>query len=100
MLNFKTETEAIRHAEDNISKYDYEIVNVDGRQAFLSATGLPIEEFFRNRIEPMVEEFLSEFDIKDMDDTVAFLGAELEGMVRDKIEEETGIKILSANLTY
>ena len=100
MMRFKTEAEAIEYAQENIGKYDYEIAEVDGKQAFLSSTGLPIEEFLRNRIEPMVEEFLKEFDIKDLDDTVAFLGAELEGMVIDKIERETGIRILSARMCY
>lgn len=100
MKEFKTEEAAIEYAEEEIGKYDYEIVLVDGKKTFLCATGLPLEEVIRYRIEEILGDFakLMGEDDEDMEieDGINFIGAQMEEKMCEMIEEYLDLKILCA----
>ena len=102
MISFRTDEAALEYAEDNIGKYDYEIVKVNDELTFLCSTSLPIEEHIRNPIENVIREFLNSLPINDngyKDDVIAFMGAELCGKTIEMLDLES-IKILCAYQSY
>jgi len=102
MISFRTDKAALEYAEDNLGKYEYEIVKVDDKLTYLCATTLPIEEALRDPIEDAIREFLEKLPISDngyKDDVIAFMGAELCGKTIDMLNEES-INILCAHQSY
>ena len=102
MISFRTDKAALEYAEDNLGKYEYEIVKVNGELTYLCATTLPIEEALRDPIETAIEKFLDNMQIKDSIykmDVIAFMGAELCGKAMDMLDKES-IKILCAHQCY
>lgn len=101
MKQFRTETGALEYAE-NLKKTEKEVAMVGGIKYLLSSTTIPEEEMIREPLEIMLKEFLKymEYDEDEIDDTVAYLGAQLTEMVKEKITEETGIEFLSAHQSF
>ena len=102
MISFRTDKAALEYAEDNLGKYEYEIVKVDDKLTYLCSTTLPIEEALRDPIEEAIREFLDNLPINDngyKDDVIAFMGAELCGKAMDMLDKES-IKILCAHQCY
>lgn len=101
---FSSDDEAVEYAEKNIGKYNAEIVKIEGKKTLLSATGLPMEDRFRDPIEQIVRDFIKEMgedpENMDMEDVVMYIGAQLEGTLEDLIEKNTGLRILSAGQEY
>ena len=102
MISFRTDKAALEYAEDNIGKYDYEIVKVGDELTFLCSTSFPIEEHLRDPIEAAIRDFLNDLPINDngyKDDVIAFMGAELCGKAIEMLDLES-IKILCAYQSY
>jgi len=103
-LRFRTEDSALEYAEENIGKYDYEVVEVDGVKTILSATHLPGDELIRNDIESIAERLvrLAGKDPDDMDtlDEINFFGAEITSYILERLQELLGIEYLSAGMDY
>lgn len=101
-VNFKTRIDALNYASDTIGKNDYELVYVQDKLTFLTSTNIPIELRFREPIEIIVEDFLKEirYEAHDIDDIANYIGAEICSILIDKIEEETGVSILSSYDCY
>lgn len=101
MRHFKTEAGALEYAE-NLKKSEKEVAMIGGIKYLLSSTAIPEEEMIREPLEVMIQEFLEfmEYDEDKIEDTVAYLGAQLTEIVEDKITEETGIEFLSAGQCY
>lgn len=101
---FETEEAALKYAAENISKYDYEIVLVNGKKTFLCATSLPIEAQIRDRIESILYDFVKllgeDPDDLYIDDGINYIGAQMDEKISEMIEERLDVKILSANLTF
>ena len=101
---FKTEEAALKYAVENIGKYDYEIVLVNGKKTFLCATSLPIEAQIRERIEGILTDFVEllgeDPDDIDITDGVNFIGVQMEEKMHEMIEEYLNLKILSACLDF
>lgn len=101
---FETEEAALKYAVENISKYDYEIVLVNGKKTFLCATLLPIEAQIRDRIESILYDFVKllgeDPDDLYIDDGINYIGAQMDEKISEMIEERLDVKILSANLTF
>ncbi len=105
MLKFKTEEAAMEYAENNIGKYDCEVVTVDGHPALLSATSLPEEARFRSPIEEALISFFKEVGFNGNNDvdaeTIAIdIGAEISSNLIDAIEKYTPVKILSPHVEF
>lgn len=101
MRHFKTEAGALEYAE-NLKKSEKEVAMIGGIKYLLSSTTIPEEEIIREPLEVMIQEFLEfmEYDEDKIEDTVAYLGAQLTEIVKDKITEEAGIEFLSAGQCY
>lgn len=102
MKEFTNKFDIIEYAE-NIGKYDYEIAKVEGKPAMLSSTILPFEEIFRYPIEEIVRDVLGEMGFEDknkIDDISMFIGAEMEGVLIDMIEQEANVLIYTAGLDF
>ncbi len=99
MKKFNTEKEATTYAEETLHKRDSEVVEVAGKKTWLSATSIPLEERFREPIEIAVQNFFDEMGLVD-DDAVAYIGAQVSGILMEKIEENSPLKILCAYQNY
>ena len=109
MIKFKTKDAAIEYAENNIGKYDYEIVLVDGKYTMLSSTCLPIEETIRGGIESVIDKLLREHirwdgkidrsDENYLDDAVCYIGNKATETIIEELEKY-GINIISAYLDF
>ena len=102
--SFANDDEAIAYAEKSIGKYEAEIVLVDGKKTLLSATGLPLENRFREPIEKAVLDFLKEMGMDEDDndalDIMNYIGAQMEGELEELIEGNSKFRILSAYQEY
>ena len=98
MKKFNTEKEATTYAEETLYKRDSEVVEVAGKKTWLSATSIPLEERFREPIETAVQNFFDEMGLDD--DAVAYIGAQVSGILIEKIEENSPLKILCAYQNY
>lgn len=88
---FSSEKEAIKYAEDNIGKYDWERVVINGNDYILTNTSIPFGDEFYSFAEDMLKD--------------AFLDDELTpAEVRDDLmtafENTCKIKFLSADLDF
>lgn len=99
MKKFNTEKEATTYAEETLHKRDSEVVEVAGKKTWLSATSIPLEERFREPIEIAVQNFFDEIGLTD-DDAVAYIGAQVSGILMEKIEKNSPLKILCAYQNY
>ena len=99
MKKFHTEKEATTYAEEALHKHDSEVVEIAGKKTWLSATSIPLEERFREPIEIAVQDFFDEMGFDD-DDAVAYIGAQVSGVLMEKIEENSPLKILCAYQDY
>jgi len=102
MKEFINEKDALTYA-GTLSKNASEIVIVDGKKTFLTNTGLPIEKYFREKIEDFIHVFCDGMGIPesvDLDASVCFMGANLEQYVIGTLEDQLDIKILSCYASY
>lgn len=100
MKKFKTEEAAIEYAEEEIGKYEYEIVSINGKKTFLCATTLPLEEVIRSRVENILTNFVKLMGEDDEDvnklDGISFIGAQVDEKMCKMIEKYLDFKILCA----
>jgi len=95
MRDFETREEAIRYIDENFSKTEWEVANVNGKRSFLCATAIPLEEFLRNDIEVMVTEFLSTMGIEDDGNEIAIeIGADVSSIVEERLINLANIDVI------
>ena len=103
MKKFRTTDSAKEYAELNFGKNECEVVEIDGKETWLSSTCIPLETRFRDPIEESVRSFLKEMGMADeneMDDISMFIGAELSSHLISMIEANSPYKILCAYQNY
>lgn len=96
---FESLEAAKEYAELNLGKYQWEIVDINGKKTWLSATSIPLEERFRDPIEQVVENFLKEMGMENENDRLdiaMFIGAEMCNQLLDMIEKHSPYGIESA----
>ena len=95
MRDFETREEAIRYIDENFSKTEWEVANVNGKRSFLCATAIPLEQFLRNDIEAMVTEFLSTMGIEDDGNEIAIeIGADVSSIVEERLINLANIDVI------
>lgn len=94
---FENEKDALTYAR-TLSKNESAVVTVDGKRTFLTNTGLPIEKYFRTKIEDFIHTFCCDLGLPestDLEGSICFMGANLEQYVIGTLEDQLNIKILS-----
>ena len=100
--SFNSYPEAVNYSS-KLGKYESELVRVNNKNVYLSSTSIPIEERFRNPVEEMVSNFLTELGIidqREIDDISMFIGAKICNEITDEITKMTDVQFLSLNLDY
>lgn len=101
MKEFETTKAAYDYAE-TLGKYDWEICYIKNRntKAFLCSTDLPLEEFFRGKLERMIGEFLKETGIETPEDEIWRFGAIADERMESLVSSFFDIEIICAGLEY
>lgn len=103
MKEFKSKKSALRYAEENISKNDYEVVVICGVKTLLCSTSLPIERLVRRKIESIFSELAGITDNKgnsDFEDGSSFLGALTTEYILRRTKKLLGIEVVCAYMSY
>ena len=99
MREFFSKQEALEYINANLTKRQYEIAMVEGEKTFMCATSIPLERLLRYPIETLVADVLDVMGVDDKetrDNTIFDIGAEVSGIIENKIREYAHIDFLCA----
>lgn len=102
LKKFSSKKKALEYAEEEIGKYDYEVVNIRGTKTILCSTGLPINELIRDRVEELFSDLVELVgnNPETHDDGILFLGAQTTDFIMKNLKKNLDIDVLSAFQDY
>lgn len=98
MKSFKSYKDMSEYAEENIGKYSYEAVLMNGKKCILADTGLPIGELIRDKVIDILNGLYAAIgenpnNSTEIEDRILSFSADIENYIINHSKRELGIEI-------